>query len=73
MAFLQQGSFLFKNEGYEIEPYHAKVHKRSLGAKEGDHVVRKRSTDSLQYQSDYLGECKLKANDLWHAVTYYIA
>ncbi|XP_067943396.1 uncharacterized protein [Watersipora subatra] len=49
-----QGNFLFNNESYEIEPYHAKVHKRSLGAKEGDHVVRKRSTDSLEYQSDYL-------------------
>ncbi|XP_067943398.1 A disintegrin and metalloproteinase with thrombospondin motifs 16-like [Watersipora subatra] len=53
-VFALQGSFLFNDESYEIEPYHPKVHKRSLGARDGDHVVRKRSTGNSNYRSDYL-------------------
>ncbi|XP_067943399.1 A disintegrin and metalloproteinase with thrombospondin motifs adt-1-like [Watersipora subatra] len=53
-VFALQGSFLFNDESYEIEPYHPKVHKRSLGARDRDHVVRKRSTGNPNYRSDYL-------------------
>ena len=52
-----KGSFSVGEETYEIEPYHPKVHKRSLGAKQGDHIIKKRET-SVPSDAGYDYICK---------------
>ncbi|XP_067941751.1 A disintegrin and metalloproteinase with thrombospondin motifs adt-1-like [Watersipora subatra] len=49
--YSMRGSFVGSDGVYDIEPYHAAIHKRSLEAKQGDHVVKKRDLEENPEQN----------------------
>ena len=54
LFFLQKGSFIAKQNKYFIETYHPNVHKRSVGARKGDLIVRKQDDNILKGEVDYI-------------------
>ena len=57
----QRGSFSANKDRYNIEPFNPRVHKRSLNAKHGDHIVQRAEEGDFMLETRHISmnSCKL--------------